>query len=546
MRREMRAVVICLVLAPAALGVGGDALKKWQADLQIVREEFPNRHTDPFHALPREEFERLLAKLEADLPALTENQIIVRLAQVIVTTAGDRDGHTGLMLRPRFRMMPVEFFLYTDGLHVRAAAKSHADLAGARVLTIGGIPAEDAFRTIRTIASGDNDQSRIASASALLSLPAALRALAGIGGEPEAPMEIVGVHAGGRRVRAMVAPLENFEGIEWVDVRKQASPPPLYLRHANPDPYQWYAPAKGLWYEYLPEKKALYVHYGAVADGPDETVAQFFGRVFAFADANPVEKFIVDLRQNGGGNNTLNRPFLHGMIRREDSIGRQGRFFVLIGRRTFSAAQNIVTQLDVHTNAIFVGEPTGGSPNHYGDATRIQLPNSGLRVRASTLWWQDSHPADSRLWIAPHIASENTSADDRAGRDPALDAVLAHRPEPSLSDRLRAALPSGRKEVSAALEAWRRDPRHKYLRGESEVNELGVALYREDKAAQAVLLFEINAEAHPDSWRAQQSLGRAYEAAGRKDEAIAAFRRAVRLSDDATFSKERLVELEKK
>ena len=36
------------------------------------------------------------------------------------------------------------------------------------------------------------------------------------------------------------------------------------------------------------------------------------------------------------------------------------------------------------TEAVFVGEPTAGKPNSYGDSRRITLPNSGVTVRAST------------------------------------------------------------------------------------------------------------------------------------------------------------------
>ena len=41
--------------------------------------------------------------------------------------------------------------------------------------------------------------------------------------------------------------------------------------------------------------------------------------------------------------------------------------FVIIGRRTFSACQNLVNELDNYTNAIFIGEPTAENINFYGD-----------------------------------------------------------------------------------------------------------------------------------------------------------------------------------
>jgi hypothetical protein len=74
---------------------------------------------------------------------------------------------------------------------------------------------------------------------------------------------------------------------------------------------------------------------------------------------------------------------------------------------------------------VFVGEPTGARPNHYGDSRKIQLPNSGLTVRTSTLYWQYSGPKDDRPWLVPHIPTELSSEDYRLGRDPALNLILS-------------------------------------------------------------------------------------------------------------------------
>jgi hypothetical protein len=533
-----RAAFVVSLMATTAFAVDGDALSKWREDLGFLRKELPERHRDLFHATSRDEFEKQIAAIERDLPALEDHEIIVRIARLMSIMRGDRDGHSSVPFHNHFSFLPVNFFLYSDGIHVRGAAKPYESLTGGRVVTIGGTAAQAAWDRVWTIAAGDNDQSRRADAALLLAIPELLRALRVASGKPAAPVEIVVEKPDGNRVTHSVTPVQSLDGLEWADVRRMSAKVPLYLRHANRNPFFWFMPEKALWFEHFPDQKALYVHYGAVADGPDETVAQFFARVFAFADSNDIRRFIVDLRHNGGGNNTLNRPFLHGMIKRDSTMGQRGRFFVLIGRHTFSAAQNIVTQLEAQTSVLFAGEPTGGAPNHYGDAARVVLPNSRVTVRASTLWWQDAHPADERLWIAPHIAADLSSADDRAGRDPALEAVLAYVPEPSLSEILRGAGPGGAAEAYAK---WR--SKHKYLSGEDEIRDLAVSLFREKKNAEALAMFELAATAHPQSWRAHEALGRAYQAAERNADAIAAYERAVALSGKAALSRERLAEL---
>jgi len=167
-----------------------------------------------------------------------------------------------------------------------------------------------------------------------------------------------------------------------------------------------------------------------VRNKPEETVAEFFDKVFAFADARQIERFVLDIRRNGGGNGYLNQPIIHGLIKR-DLINQPGKLFTIIGRGTYSAAMMLTDDLEKHTKTLFVGEPTGASPNMYGDAEKIVLPNSGLEVWASALRWVYSEPRDSRPWIAPDIPAALTAADYRAGRDPALDAILRHMPSPA-------------------------------------------------------------------------------------------------------------------
>jgi hypothetical protein len=70
----------------------------------------------------------------------------------------------------------------------------------------------------------------------------------------------------------------------------------------------------------------------------------------------------------------------------------------------------------------------------YGDAEKIVLPNSGLEIWASALHWVYSEPRDLRPWIAPDICAELSSDDYRAGRDPALEAILAHIPSEADAD----------------------------------------------------------------------------------------------------------------
>jgi tetratricopeptide (TPR) repeat protein len=305
----------------------------------------------------------------------------------------------------------------------------------------------------------------------------------------------------------------------WIDMRDDAkSPPPLYLKH----------PDNLYWFEYLADSKTIYVQYNAVQNKQDESIEDFAKRLFAFVQSNQVERFILDMRNNGGGNNYLNRPLLLGIIK--SKIDERGKLFTIIGRRTFSAAQSFVNELDKYTNTFFVGEPTSEAVNHFGDPVRFDLPKSGLTIRASSLWWQIMDPRDRRQWTAPHIAAELTSEDYRTNTDPALKAIMSFVPKMELGEALSQALLAN--DIALAKKRFwdaKNDPVNAYVGIEESVNTFGYRLMETGRLAQAIEIFKLNVEAYPQSANTYDSLGEAYMKAGNIMLAIKNYEKAIEL-----------------
>ena len=171
----------------------------------------------------------------------------------------------------------------------------------------------------------------------------------------------------------------------------------------------------------------MFVRIREIANAPGgETFEQFVARAFAHMDSLHCDRVILDIRGNGGGNNYLNQPLVHAIIRRP-KLDRTGALFVIIDRGTFSAAVSLASDLERETHPVFVGEPTGGAPNSFGDPAHVTLPGSGIVVRISTLPWNGSDPRDPRAFIAPDLPAMPSSADWIAHRDPALAAINAYR-----------------------------------------------------------------------------------------------------------------------
>ena len=134
------------------------------------------------------------------------------------------------------------------------------------------------------------------------------------------------------------------------------------------------------------------------------------------------KNLIFDLRFNAGGDGSLYPPMLKTLIEFE-IINPEGKIFVIMGRGTFSAAQNLLTEITIFTNAILVGEPSGSSPSFIGEAGWFKLPFSGLMGLVASQYHQTSTTEDHRDWIAPHIPVGLSSTDYFNGNDKALNVI---------------------------------------------------------------------------------------------------------------------------
>jgi tetratricopeptide (TPR) repeat protein len=537
-------VLLALLLGsgslPAGAAVDADEARAWREDLRYMAQEMPRRHRNLFHTMTRAQFEAAVASLDARIPSLERHQIIVELARIAAMVG---DGHTNVAPTrdPKigFRTYPIRLYLFRDGLFVRAADRAHTSLVGGRVLRIGDATAEQAYAAARELVGRDNEMDAKFFAPLLLSMPEVLHALGLVADMDKASFTL---ELDGRQRVALLAPSGPADLLPpdtdtswirkdgWVDARGGRDP--LWLRD----------PKDKFWFEYLPEARAVYVQFNQVGNKDDETIEAFSKRLSAFVEEKNVDRLVLDLRLNRGGNGELNRPLVVALIR-SVKVDRPGGLYVLIGRSTWSAAQMLVNDLERYTNAVFVGEPSGGKANHYGDSRRITLPHSGITVRVSTLWWQGDE-RDRRPWKAPDVAAELTLADYRANRDPGLEAALAYVPERSLAESLHETVSANdASRAASAFAAWKSEPRHFWVDPEPELNALGYRLMGEKRLPEAIQIFRLAAEASPRSANAFDSLGEAYAAAGDREAAIGAYEKALALDPELDSARDAVTKL---
>lgn len=396
----------------------------WRFDLALVEREVKRRMVDPHRLIRAGRFDAALRALMAAIPDLTDAQIYVELRRLIRLVG---DGHSLVgrdPARPDLLLtLPVQFYLFAEGLYIIAAAREHAGLLGKRVVALDGQPIEAVLAALEPLISRDNDQWVLHQVPFAVRETPVLHAL-GLLDAPDRASLTLASDDGNAETVALAADLDQpthrlyyaFPAPpSWMYLPETLSfPPPLYLRN----PWVHY------WFEHLPQARAVYFQFNRVREEPLEPFPAFTERLFACIAANRVDKLVIDLRWNNGGNTFLTLPFLHRLIGAAQ-VNRRGGLFVIIGRRTYSAAQNFTTMLELHTNATFVGEPSGSCPNFAGETSEFRLPYSGLTLNISDLYWQTSWPTDHRSATPPLLYIPPTFTAFAANRDPALEAVLA-------------------------------------------------------------------------------------------------------------------------
>jgi tetratricopeptide (TPR) repeat protein len=387
----------------------------WRYDIQLLVRELKRLHYDLSKKPAPRGFDALAKRLHDDVPKLTDHQIEVGLMK-LVRLAGD--AHTGIgpsyASREHRKAIPVQFYQFQEGLFITSAAPDHKDLVGARVLRFGAHSVAKVQDALDPLISRDNEMWPKFIGPRLMCFPQLLNGLGLIEQDDKVALTLRGADGKERRVTLTVRAGEPDD--TWVSAADQTpGPRPLYLKNRKA-PY---------WFEYLPDSRVLFFQYNAVQNDDKEPLEKFCRRLFEFIAKNPVEKLVIDMRWNGGGNNFLNRPLVHGLIRC-DKVNQRGKLFVIIGRNTFSAAQCGVTHIERNTNAIFVGEPTGSCPNFVGETCRLKLPYSKMQASISDLYWQNSVAMDYRTWIGPEIYTPPTFEAYRSKQDLALDAILAY------------------------------------------------------------------------------------------------------------------------
>lgn len=535
-----------LALAGAAFSTKASAAEApvWRTSLRHVADVIETVHPNPFTNISRADFHARARDLERALPRLSEEERMARAMQLVALLG---EGHTQIEpTSDAYRLWyGVRVYEFTDGYFVTSAFGQDADLAGAQILTMAGRPVAEVAATARGLFGADNaldSKERLyvlhnaalmrglglAAANGDLPITAGLangqtvsRTLAAQRGSDStfASGPVFDWHYRpemfGTPLGEMAAWRTAYRDLPAIAFRTEDRTRPLHLmyrrariRHA------------------LPEQGAYYMQLNSTGDLPDDPMAAFAEAALDEVDALRPRSLIVDCRYNFGGDGSTVPGFIHAFIRRGQTPPWQN-LYVLTGRRTFSAGIMMMAAFVDHTRATFIGEPAGGALDHYGDATGIELTDIGAQLTVSTLFHQLQDQGQRYDIMPVDVAAPFSFAEWSAGRDPAIDPILA-------GEEMRAipliALAENGAAARRAFESRKQHPHQDWMAlREFDLIRACWRLYDQDRRADALELTRIMVALRPSSARAHSMLGDNLIETGQREPGLAAYREALRL-----------------
>jgi hypothetical protein len=400
-----------------------DAAAARLADLDYLVEQLKAIHPNPFLDEGEAAFLERVASIREDVASMTDAGFLVAVMDLMGHR--ERDGHSGAWAMAQQNSLlhawPIWLWEFPDGLRVVAARAPYGDLVGARLTMVGGASVEDAMATVESLVPRDNGSTLRANLPIYLTLPEVVGELGLVQpGDPGLTFELLD----GTTLEVTPEPLPMEKFRDWIFGEyggryPEALPPdddgPLYQRQHD----------QAFWWEAVQKPAGFYVGYNEVRrTSASKSIDDLAAAVTSAATADPARPIVVDLRNNGGGDNNT-----YGPLRRAIEAAahvKPGSVRLITGRATFSAAGNFVTDLLVGPEKAgirLIGEPPGGGLDIYGDVKVVTLPASKIVVLISARYHERA-PGDPRLAFTPDVPVEVSWADYAAGRDPVLASAL--------------------------------------------------------------------------------------------------------------------------
>ena len=341
----------------------------WAQDVEYFKGTLPEKHINLFFKVTEQEFNQACDNLIEIANTVSDAQVFLGLLEILALVD---DAHTNIYGFGIYQSEYYPFDIKKIGRehYVFSASEGYEEYLGAKLTSINEHTIEQIRNKTEKIIPAENDVMIAYRTPDYLNSPEAL--------------EYCGVVGDG-----LVEFILNNNGVdETIETdrltRNEYTTNRSYLNwtrsiaEKNLD--------KNFWYEYLEEDSILYFQYNRCRDNTEEGLPKFAevqAEILEILETQNPDKLVVDVRYNSGGSSRYGTNFVNAL----KASDYNNDIYVITGNQTFSSGVWITVDLKQEMNALIIGEPSSNRPNHYGNVSSFELPNSGLKVSYSNNYW---------------------------------------------------------------------------------------------------------------------------------------------------------------
>lgn len=431
-------------------------------DIRFWLTTMEESHVNMYHSISREQMQLMAdSLLTAFQDSVTHIESIFIFSQL---GAALNEGHVGLVssritdslynqtLRFPFQLQKVTQDAWVVSYDISSTPKLEMN---DKIISINHIPVSELNQKFQYLFGGlDNwRKEQIASYSKKLLF------LTGI----SSPFEIEAIKENGNKIHFTV---QGFHRSQIDSITKMLT---AKMNNQSNKPYEFSWLKNGIGY----------LNYRSMRNDPSLPFDEFLTTVFTSLNDSSSKGLVIDLRENGGGNSQLGerllahfnkKPYIlaGGMKWKISShyktflktsknynevdnkfymsqpdgntytyVNRElkkpiikepffeGKVAFLIGTGTFSSANMLADGVVSYQLAATFGEPTGESPNDFGEMFNFMLPNSHVIARAASKMFTRANKDEKDLGpVVPENIIIPTATDKKQKKDPVLESAV--------------------------------------------------------------------------------------------------------------------------
>lgn len=373
----------------------------WSKDLEYLKTELPVMHSNLFFQYPQASYNADIEHLKSQIGVISDESMFIKIQQLLVKI-GDSHTASNFMSHLPNMYLPIFVEAYEEGIFVVGVVNIDGSIMGNKLISINGHPLKTIIDSVKTLYVAENESWHKKNVKSYLVNFDFLKYF-GFADKEKVKLQMENYY--GIPMEVSVKAIESDE-VEKEDVE--------YVRWSNRKNLRPRTSAI-FGHKYFAKDSLYFVMYNkctgrenaqiqAINDSLDMGLSMncgtktkvsnksnlkkdvkplpyfrsFRDSVFHTIKTQPVKKLVFDLSRNGGGATSQGSLMIEQLAQMIDTT--KTKVYVIVGRRTFSAALIHTMELKRMLNATILGEPTGGKPSFYGGTDSRYLPSSCLRI----------------------------------------------------------------------------------------------------------------------------------------------------------------------